>query len=626
MKRGILSILYRLILPRLPRLETRIDFISRLPTDGRLLDLGCGEGRVLARFREVRPDLTICGVDREDFAPAMPPGIDFRRIDLSRESLPWPDAHFDGVSLIQLLEHLEDPEPVIREAMRVLRPEGFFYLETPDRKSLHFPSLSSWLPDPGAGPLNFYDDPTHRQVLGRRDILELLRPFHPARLCFGPYRNWLYALLSPFLISGGLLFRRRRWVVVGAHNLTGWSLYCRGQPGPVSAGAVANPRRERAARWVSGLLGLFWKKPGGKSRTGPLTGPEPGRILVIRLDHIGDVLISTPVYSALKKHYPEAKITVLTGPWASELLAGNPHVDRVISLACPWWSGKRGREAGWGKFLFEYARLLPRLRRHRFDLGIDLRGDLRHILLFLVAGGVRQRVGYDRSGGECLLSVAVESPGFFSLSELGKNRRLLREGLGVEMPDGRPRLRREKGVQARARNTLERNGISPQDLTVILSPSARSLLRTWVPERWAGLAAWLTQDYKARIVLLGGKDSRDMLAEIQARMSTPVLNLAGKTTLLEAAALCAEASIFIGVEGGLMHLAATTPVPIVALYGPMRPSLTGPERESFYPVGPDFPCSPCLQLNCPFSRTPRGDCLESLSLEEVKRTIRKVLD
>jgi len=578
---------------------------------------------VLGRFRAVRPDLEITGVDREDFSSGLPEGIEFRRVDAEREPLPFPDDYFDGVTLIHLVEHLEKPGELIREVFRVLKPGGAFYLETPDRKSLRFPSLSGWLPDLCAGPLNFYDDPTHLRIWLRQDLFELLRPEYPAELGFGLYRNRLYAALAPLLVPAGALLRRRRWVVVGSHNLFGWSLYCRGRKGPLTSSAVAHPGRRRLARLADRLLCFpvsLLRRRGGNFPAHP-----PASILVVRPDHLGDVLISTSVFRALKEKYPSARVTALVGPWSAELLRHNPFVDQVITLDCPWWSGKRGRGAGSLSFLSRYRRFLREARRERFQAGIDLRGDIRHILLFLFLPGIPQRVAYDRSGGAALLTTAVPAPGFFSLGESEKNRRLLAEGLGIKGEWTEPRVYWTDTDRSTAEELLRAAGIGPGETVIALSPSARSPLRTWPPERFAGLADRLAGEFSARIVLLGGPDASPLAGEIAGRSRTGPVNLAGKTTLLQAAALCSRSRLFVGVEGGLMHLAAAAGTPVVALYGPMRPELTRPRRDNFFPVYHPLPCSPCLQLECPYSASPRGRCMEKISLEDVLAAVRRAL-
>jgi len=126
---------------------------------------------------------------------------------------------------------------------------------------------------------------------------------------------------------------------------------------------------------------------------------------------------------------------------------------------------------------------------------------------------------------------------------------------------------------------LREEHLETDDFKVIISPSARSPIRTWSPQKFGQLADWIVEEFGVRVILVGGPEERDLIRSIEERMRNNSINMAGKTTLLEVAALCDSCQLFIGVEGGLMHIAAATSIPVIALYGPMRPELTRPSRE-----------------------------------------------
>ena len=223
-----------------------------------------------------------------------------------------------------------------------------------------------------------------------------------------------------------------------------------------------------------------------------------------------------------------------------------------------------------------------------------------------------------------MLTAAIPSPGFFALSEMGKNRRLL-WALGIEMKSSSPRIWWGKKDSDSVAALLRRENLGRNEFKVILSPSAGSRLRTWEPEKFAGLADWIMESYDGKVILVGGREDAGLIREIEERMKYKPVNLSGKTTLLEVGALCHACQLFIGVEGGLMHLAAAAAIPIVALYGPMRPDLTRPDRKNFHAVYQRFPCSPCLQLKCPYSATPRGACMDAIGLRDVQEAIGMIL-
>src|SRR4030042_957324 len=124
-----------------------------------------------------------------------------------------------------------------------------------------------------------------------------------------------------------------------------------------------------------------------------------GHILLIRMDHIGDVICSTPIPQNLKEHYRGAKITFLVSTAAKGAVMNNPYVDEVICYDPPWFDRDKKRIFGLRRFLV----LSRELKRHNYDLGFDLRGDFRHILLMVLAN-VKFRVGYGITGGGFLLN------------------------------------------------------------------------------------------------------------------------------------------------------------------------------------------------------------------------------
>ena len=143
------------------------------------------------------------------------------------------------------------------------------------------------------------------------------------------------------------------------------------------------------------LIGSVVFSPFGLKR---LKLPENVRkILVIRLDGIGDVLLSTPVYEALKKQYPSAKLTVLVGAHTKGVIKMNPYIDNVLVLRNTWFTTISKIKFG------EILSMLRKIRKEEFDIGIDLRGDIRNILL-MFSGKVRYRIGYGITGGGFLLN------------------------------------------------------------------------------------------------------------------------------------------------------------------------------------------------------------------------------
>jgi len=216
------------ILNYFPILDSRIFYIRKLPYRCNLLDVGCGKGDVLKRFTSIRPDIEIVALDKENFRSLIPSNIAFYELDAEKDRLPFPDNFFDGATIIHVIEHIKNPALVLKEVIRVLKSGEEFYIETPHIKSLSFPSFNL-LVYKGGGTLNFYDDPTHIRPYDKKSLEEILNYFPIENLKFGIYRNYIYTLVSPLLIILGFILLKRRWIVIGMHNLFGWSIYCTGR-------------------------------------------------------------------------------------------------------------------------------------------------------------------------------------------------------------------------------------------------------------------------------------------------------------------------------------------------------------------------------------------------------------
>src|SRR5262249_47224458 len=142
----------------------------------------------------------------------------------------------------------------------------------------------------------------------------------------------------------------------------------------------------------------------GESKTAPQI-PDRPRVLVVRCDHIGDAVMATSVLKPLRDALNPSKLDILAAPWAAQIFECHPAVDEVLSFATPGWSAARG--ASPGERLRAWAALPSMIRgikSRRYDVGIDLRGDLRQIALFLRLGGMPIRVSSDRTGGRTLLT------------------------------------------------------------------------------------------------------------------------------------------------------------------------------------------------------------------------------
>lgn len=199
-----------------PWLDTRARFVAKTPRAGTLLDLGASDGETLGHIAQLRPDLRLLAADKFGQPEKYPAGCQFRRADFERNPLPWADATMDAITCMHLVEHLSDLSLLLREMARVLKPGARVYFETPHPKTLTLPSRRN---SPLPFTMNFYDDPTHIQVVTMTALAAQVQAAGLRVERTGTSRNWLFA--AAHLLFAWLPPSRKKFT---AHvHWLGWS-------------------------------------------------------------------------------------------------------------------------------------------------------------------------------------------------------------------------------------------------------------------------------------------------------------------------------------------------------------------------------------------------------------------
>jgi len=338
--------------------------------------------------------------------------------------------------------------------------------------------------------------------------------------------------------------------------------------------------------------------------------PESVRsILVIRLYFLGDMLLSTPVLDALRRRFPDARITVLLKRRARDLLTGNPNVDEIIEYD----GAERYHSPRW---MLGLARTL---RERRFDLAVDLTGDHRSSLLLRLADPAF-RVGFNHCGCGFLLDRAIpyRSEGLVVDHLLGAV-----EPLGARPAERAPRLFLSEAELARSREILADVGISPGEPYVVLSPGASWRYKRWSPKRFARLAEAVRERRSLRSVVTGSEADRAIAREIVELSDGSAVGLAGATSVREFAGVAAAAAAFVGNDSGPMHLTAAVGTPVVALFGPSTPERFAPQGAPSRIVWHRYRCCPCSEKRCV---RPRDPCMEAITVEEVLAGLESLIE
>jgi heptosyltransferase-2/heptosyltransferase-3 len=390
--------------------------------------------------------------------------------------------------------------------------------------------------------------------------------------------------------------------------------------------------------------------------------PPSPRILLVRPDHLGDVLLASAGILALRRALPTAHLTLLAGPWSREIAERSAAVDEVLTCEFPGFS--RGRKgAPWAPYLI-LTREAGRLRRLDYDLAIILRPDHWWGALLATAARIPIRLGYSTALTHAFLTHAEPLPARAHSVELGlvlaqraaeiassaaqnATRRPppdvpgagAQAGCSVATRGGDssshaaaaaplPTFRLEDRDSATARTLLEQQGVGQQRYLVVHAGSG-SPLKAWPAHRWATAADALRERLGAAVVLTGGHAEIGLVREVAAHMRRPAALLAGDVELGTLAAVLQRAELVLGADSGPLHLASALGTRTVRLYGPTDPARFGPwgSEHCSSVVRIQLPCSPCGNLvdpPCGARATPA--CMRGISVDQVLSAQRLLSD
>ena len=341
----------------------------------------------------------------------------------------------------------------------------------------------------------------------------------------------------------------------------------------------------------------------------PVTLRQVRRILVLDPNYIGDMLLSSPVYKALKQNLPDAEVDALVYPFTKEILHANPFIDHIHYLP-------KGN-------LFQQRPILTSLRKKRFDLVLQLNTSLRtNFLLWLIGG--RYRLGYDYRNRGCFNNIRIPIPTRTAQTQYRVDEclELLEKALGWDAAPREMILQVPGEQKLKASQLLDEHGITAKDVLVGIQANCRDtwMERKWEQSKFSDLANELIEKYAVKVVFTGSQDDLTYVTPIISgiKRKRNVVNLVGKTTLMELAALLQRIDIFVTVNTGPMQIAVSQRTPTIALMGVTPPRVT-------YPM--NVPIFQYIWLNdISTSPQPSVDPRDStrMSLIEVRHVMEKV--
>ncbi|MBN1914055.1 MAG: lipopolysaccharide heptosyltransferase II [Candidatus Omnitrophica bacterium] len=337
------------------------------------------------------------------------------------------------------------------------------------------------------------------------------------------------------------------------------------------------------------------------------------RILIVRTDRIGDVLLSTPAIRALRDSYPSAYIAMMTGPYAKEAVEGNPYLDEVIVY------DKDHKHKSWMRSL-KFSR---NLKKKKFDLAVILHPSNRvHLVTFLA--GIPRRIGYRRKMGFLLTDRIRHEKQSGEKHELEYNLDLLRH-LGIPAQDKGLFMPIKEESEAWAQEFLGQQGIGKKDKLIAIHPAASCPSKIWPGERFARTADLLAQKYGFKILVFSGPKDISLANNVAEQMNSQAINLAGKTSVTQLASLLKRCTLFISNDSGPVHIASALGVPVISIFGRNQKGLSprrwGPVGEKDKVLHKEVGCVVCLAHNCDKGFA----CLKAISVEDVLAAADEIL-
>lgn len=312
------------------------------------------------------------------------------------------------------------------------------------------------------------------------------------------------------------------------------------------------------------------------------------RILLITLTNIGDIILTTPLISALDREFPKARLDIMVGPSGRDIFIHHPRIFKVIiyNKHLP---------------LQEKQRLIRKLKNIRYDLVVDLKNSLFPILI-----GSRYRTSPIQTAPKKVVHKKE-----FHLWKL--------RSLGIEAGDEPFSIH----ITKKDRDYIDAllRDVPNKERLVAISPTARSLIKRWKTSGFAQVGDRLKEELDISIVMIGDQADRDVIDEIIEEMRSKPFNFAGLTTIPQLACLLEKSHLLITNDSAPMHVGYAVGVNVLAIFGPTDPQKYGPRGKSDKVIRKELHCSPCEKAQCRF----KHECMRLISVDEVYQAARDML-
>jgi len=337
-------------------------------------------------------------------------------------------------------------------------------------------------------------------------------------------------------------------------------------------------------------------------------------ILVIRLDRIGDMVITTPIFRALKEKWPDVQVTVLTNPVNKNIVINNPAIDCILVY------DRENKHKSIGDRLIFFRSI----RKKEFDLVIDPYLDYELKTSFITRFvGNRFRLGFEFAGRGILYNIRY-NPNVFPVST--EKRHMIDYDLdlltyiGIETEKREPEIFLSSDEKEKAYKLLEEAGADPESKIIGIHPGGNYQSQRWSIKRFAAISDHLITNYDVKVILFAGQDEKHLVSEFRDyAVKTPIFLC--DISLRELMSTLSHCSLFLCNNSGPLHIATALNIPTVSTMGPTIPFHWWPRGDNHIVLREDVDCSPCKKGICE-----KHECMELITtsdfIEAVERQIR----
>ncbi|MCK5305934.1 MAG: glycosyltransferase family 9 protein [Candidatus Omnitrophica bacterium] len=337
------------------------------------------------------------------------------------------------------------------------------------------------------------------------------------------------------------------------------------------------------------------------------------RILLIKTERIGDLVLSTPAIRAIKQNFPRASVSIIINSYTKAIVENDPHLDEIIVYDVK----------GAHKSLIEKIRFIKDLRKKKFDIAVDLNTRPFFFLpvWLLCLSAAKITLGLDNFGRGLFYNIKVKPR--------RKPRPLTEEvlhilsPLGISTPDRQLRLFLREEDKVYIQKYLNEKGVRKNDLVVGIHPGGYYETLRWVEDGYAKVTQHLIKERKAKVFFVGNRKERDLVDRITALTNGGPINLAGKITLGQLMAIISRCNLFIGNSSGPLNIALGFGISTISFLGPSIPERWRPSGEKNIVFRKDLPCSPCESGYC---RRRDFACMKKIKPEEVIEAVNRQLE